>query len=54
VITQTAGVALAGPTTSTGGGIYVPAGIITMTIGGADTTTGRGSTTCAGFPLRRA
>lgn len=40
VITQTAGVALAGPTTSTGGGIYVPAGIITMTIGGADSTTG--------------
>lgn len=40
VITQTAGVALAGPTTSTGGGIYVPAGIITMVIGGADTTTG--------------
>src|SRR3972149_771821 len=39
VITQTAGVALAGPTTSTGGGIYVPAGIITMVIGGADTTT---------------
>lgn len=40
VITQTAGVALAGPTTSTGGGIYVPAGIITMVIGGADSTTG--------------
>lgn len=40
VITQTAGVGLAGPTTSTGGGVYVPAGIITMTIGGADTTTG--------------
>jgi hypothetical protein len=39
VITQTAGVALAGVTTSTGGGIYVPAGIITMVIGGADTTT---------------
>jgi hypothetical protein len=40
VITQTNGVALAGPTTSTGGGIYVPAGIITMVIGGADSTTG--------------
>lgn len=40
VITQTAGVALAGTTTSTGGGIYVPAGIITMVIGGADSTTG--------------
>jgi hypothetical protein len=40
VITQTAGVALAGTTTSTGGGIYVPAGIITMVIGSADTTTG--------------
>lgn len=39
VITQTAGVALAGPTTSTGGGIYVPAGIIKMVIGTADTTT---------------
>lgn len=40
VITQTNGVALYGPTTSTGGGIYVPAGIITMVIGGADSTTG--------------
>lgn len=40
VITQTNGVALAGPTTSTGGGIYVPAGIIKMVIGGADSTTG--------------
>jgi hypothetical protein len=39
VITQTAGVALAGPTTSTGGGIYVPAGIITMVIGSGPTTT---------------
>lgn len=39
VITQTNGVALAGTTTSTGGGIYVPAGIITMVIGSADTTT---------------
>lgn len=39
VITQTAGVALAGPATSTGGGVYVPAGIITMTIGSAPTTT---------------
>lgn len=38
VITQTAGVALYGPTTSTGGGIYVPAGIITMTIGTGSTT----------------
>lgn len=39
VITQTAGVALAGPTTSTGGGIYVPAGIIVMTIGSGPTVT---------------
>lgn len=39
VITQTAGVALAGPTTSTGGGVYVPAGIIVMTIGSGPTTT---------------
>lgn len=39
VITQTAGVALAGPTAATGGGIYIPAGIITLVIGGADTTT---------------
>lgn len=39
VITQTAGVALAGPTTSTGGGIYVPAGIITMVIGSGPTVT---------------
>lgn len=39
VITQTNGVALAGPTTSTGGGIYIPVGIITMVIGSADTTT---------------
>jgi len=38
-ILATAGVALAGTTTSTGGGVYVPAGIITMIIGGADTTT---------------
>lgn len=39
VITQTAGVALWGPTTSTGGGIYIPAGIIKMVIGTANTTT---------------
>jgi hypothetical protein len=39
VITQTAGVALAGPTTSTGGGVYVPAGIITMVIGSGPTVT---------------
>jgi hypothetical protein len=39
VITQTAGVALAGTTTSTGGGIYVPAGIITMVIGSGPTVT---------------
>lgn len=39
VITQTAGVALYGPTTSTGGGIYVPAGIITMVIGSGPTVT---------------
>lgn len=39
VITQTAGVALFGATTSTGGGIYVPAGIITMVIGSGPTVT---------------
>jgi len=39
VITQTAGVALMGPTAATGGGVIVPAGIIKMVIGGADTTT---------------
>jgi hypothetical protein len=39
VITQTAGVALAGPTAATGGGIYIPAGIITMVIGSGPTVT---------------
>lgn len=39
VITQTAGVALAGPTTSTGGGVYVPEGIITMVVGTGPTLT---------------
>lgn len=53
VITQTAGVALAGPTTSTGGGIYVPAGIITMVIGGADTTTGTWKHFMRWIPLAR-
>lgn len=53
VITQTAGVALAGPTTSTGGGIYVPAGIITMVIGGANTTTGTYSHYMRWVPLAR-
>lgn len=38
IITGTAGVALAGTTTSTGGAIYVPAGIITTTIGSGPTT----------------
>jgi len=38
VITQTAGVALWGPTTSTGGGVVVPAGIITTVIGVGSTT----------------
>jgi hypothetical protein len=33
------GVALYGPTTSTGGGVIVPAGVIKLVIGGADTTT---------------
>jgi hypothetical protein len=33
------GVALQGPTTSTGGSVIVPAGVIKMVIGGADTTT---------------
>lgn len=41
VITQTAGVALRGPTTSTGGGIYVPAGIITTTVTNGPSTTGK-------------
>ncbi len=53
VITQTAGVALAGPTTSTGGGIYVPAGIITMVIGSADTTTGTYKHFLRWIPLAR-
>ncbi len=39
VITQTAGVALYGPAAATGGGVYVPAGIIKMTIGSGPTTT---------------
>ncbi len=39
VITQTAGVALAGAATASFGGMYVPAGIITAVVGGADTTT---------------
>jgi hypothetical protein len=55
------GVALQGPTTSTGGSVIVPAGVITMVIGGADTTTstwkhvmrwvplGPGVTVTAGF-----
>lgn len=38
VITQTGGVALAGPAAATGGGVYIPVGIITMVIGTADTT----------------
>lgn len=38
VITQTAGVALWGPTTSTGGGVYIPAGVIKTTIGTGSTT----------------
>lgn len=39
VITQTAGVALMGPTAATGGSVIVPAGTIKMVIGGADSTT---------------
>lgn len=38
VITATTGVALYGPTTSTGGGVYVPAGAIKTTIGTGSTT----------------
>jgi hypothetical protein len=38
VITQTAGVYLWGPTTSTGGGVIVPAGIITSTYTGGPST----------------
>lgn len=41
VITGTTGVALRGPTTSTGGGIYCPAGIITTVIGSGPSTTGK-------------
>ncbi len=33
------GVALQGPTTSTGGSVIIPAGILALVIGGADTTT---------------
>lgn len=33
------GVALQGPTTSTGGSVIIPAGILKLVIGGADTTT---------------
>ena len=33
------GVALQGPTTSTGGSVIVPAGVVKLVIGGADTTT---------------
>lgn len=40
VITQTTGVALRGPTTSTGGGVYVPAGVITTTVTNGPSTTG--------------
>lgn len=39
VITQTNGVALAGPAAATGGGVYIPAGIITMTIASGPTVT---------------
>lgn len=38
VITQTAGVFLWGPTTSTGGGVVVPAGVIDLVIGVGSTT----------------
>lgn len=38
VITQTAGVFLHGPTTSTGGGVVVPAGIVELVIGTGSTT----------------
>jgi hypothetical protein len=53
VITQTAGVALAGPTAATGGGIYLPAGIITAVIGGADSTTGTYAHYMRWIPLAR-
>ena len=33
------GVALQGPTTSTGGSVIIPAGVLKLVIGGADTTT---------------
>jgi hypothetical protein len=53
VITQTAGVALAGPTTSTGGGIYVPAGIITTVIGSGPTVTATYSHYMRWVPMAR-
>lgn len=41
VITQTAGVALRGPTTSTGGAVYVPPGLITSTVTNGPSATGK-------------
>ena len=41
VITATTGVGLRGPTTSTGGGVYVQPGIITSTVTNGPSTTGK-------------
>lgn len=45
------GVALQGTTTSTGGSIIIPAGILKMVIGGADTTTSTWRHIMRWFPL---
>jgi hypothetical protein len=55
VITQTTGVGLRGPTTSTGGGIYVQAGIITTTVTNGPIEHRQAcGTTCAGPRWARA
>ncbi len=45
------GVALQGTTTSTGGSVIIPAGILKMVIGGADTTTSTWQHFMRWFPL---
>lgn len=45
------GVALQGTTTSTGGSVIIPAGILKMVIGGADTTTSTWRHIMRWFPL---
>ncbi len=51
-VVATAGVAIAGMTAATGGGIYAPAGIMTLVIGGADTTTGTWKHYMRWLPMR--